>query len=128
MVLDVYTDLKQSAEATKYWMEGYEYIVSHIFERQWDDMVTVINSGERVDFGSFYIDSNAIYIKGIFGNKQLDFYVINGWYMDKGELCIKYYDKRRKIKKKSAGFVAGIPNIHLVQAFLQELADSNEYK
>jgi len=104
----------------------YQFIVSQVIERQWSKLVRDIEERKRVTFGDFDVSSSAIYRKKFFGGYDIiDLRLIAGCHFANGELVLDFVDDRGRLKCKSLGSVARIPNIHLAEAFLSSIARHN---
>lgn len=104
----------------------YQFIVSKVIDRQWSKLVRDIEQRKTVPFGDFDITSSAICRKKFFGGYDIiDFGRIADCHFATGELVIDFVDDKRRLKHKSLGSVARIPNVHLARAFLSSIARQN---
>lgn len=105
----------------------YTFIISKIFDRQYQELIHSIENGERVSFGDFEISQHSVYRKKLFGGYDIiDSNRIAGCSFDNGEFVIEYIDDNRRIKKKKCGYVRNIPNLHLARYHLLSLAEKNK--
>jgi hypothetical protein len=103
----------------------YQFIVSKIIDRQWSELIRVIEKGERISFHSFDITSTAIYRKKFRGYDIIGLHRVVGCEFNDGQFLIKFVDEKERPKNVSCGLVSEIPNVHLAQAFLSPIARQN---
>jgi len=107
---------------------AYTFILNNISRKQWTKLLQTINDGGKYSFGNFYVAKDGFYFSKIVstwrGAKEA-FDKIETRYVKKcivsnGFLYIQYQDPNKKLKLRTegAGEVRYIPNIHLVQSYI----------
>jgi hypothetical protein len=115
-------------DKSSFW-DLYQFIVSQVIERQWSKLVNDIEERKRVTFGDFDISSSAIYRKKFFGGYDIiDLRLVAGCHFANGEFVLDFVDDKGRVKRKTLGSVARIPNIHLAEAFLSSIAQNSGIK
>jgi hypothetical protein len=106
--------------------EIYSLILSKTSERQWTQFLQNIRTGTRLVFNEFELTKDAFYLHQLFGGyKQIDTDCVKECSLSQGHFYIHYQEPTKKLKRKNAGQVAHIPNIHIVQAFIRMIANNH---
>lgn len=105
----------------------YQAIIESAFDRQWKSFVNSLKRGELIDFNLLGIQADGIYFKKYNHGKQLvQIDKILDYYFSAGTLYISFIDENETDKKCRIGELASIPNIHIIQCFLDEVKKSNK--
>lgn len=100
----------------------YSIILDNVLQQQWAKFVQALQAGEHLNFQEFELTQEAFYFRKFFGGyKQINVAQIRGCDISQGYFYIRYQDKQ-KIKTKQAGEVSRIPNIHILQTFINMIA------
>lgn len=96
----------------------YSIILDNVSQRQWTKFIQALQAGERLNFQEFEMTRDAFYFRKFFGGyKQINITQVRGYDTSLGYFYIQYQDNQ-KIKEKQVGEVSRIPNIHILQAFI----------
>ncbi len=104
-----------------------EFIISKIFDRQWNWLIGEIRSGRTVSFNTFEVNSHALSHKKILGGHvviELD--RVSGYTLDRGWLYVSYLNDKGKRKSKWLGRVSNTANLHLATSFLNFVTRQNQ--
>ena len=97
----------------------YTFVLNNIFSRQWAQFLQKINNGEWLSFNKFEVTKEAFYFRKMFGKyDKIETNHILGCDIKIGFLYVQYQDRKKKLKEKCAGKVLDIPNIHLIQTYI----------
>ena len=107
---------------------AYAFILKNIFAKQWTKFLQTIINGEHYSFGNFNIAKEGLYISKVVatwkGAKEgFDIvetpYIKNSYTRD-GSFYIQYQVPKKKFKliAERMGEVKYIPNIHIVQSYI----------
>jgi len=101
----------------------YSTILDNVSQRQLTKFIQALQAGERLNFQEFEITQEAFYFRKFFGGyKQIDVAQVRGCDISQGYFYIRYQDKQ-KIKTKQAGEVSRIPNVHILQLFINMITE-----
>jgi hypothetical protein len=96
----------------------YSIILNNVSQRQWTKFIQALQAGERLNFQEFEMTREAFYFRKFFGGyKQIDVAQVRGYDTSLGYFYIQYQDNQ-KIKEQQAGEVSRIPNVHILQTFI----------
>jgi len=97
----------------------YSLILQKVTHRQWTQFIHKLQNGERHSYRGFEIAQDAFYFHKSFGGyDKKDIAYIIGCSMNAGAFYIHYQEPYKKPKAKFVGSIAGIPNVHLVQSYI----------
>jgi len=100
----------------------YQFIIEKTMERQWNIFVDSLKRGELLDFNLLAIQADGILLKKYKKGKQLlKIDKIKDHHFSDGALYMIYIDEKGKNAKCKIGEVALIPNIHIIQYFLDKV-------
>ena len=117
--------MKIGSDSSSLWTL-YRFIVSKVIDRQWSKLVSDIENGKRVTFGEFDIGPAGVYRQKFFGGDHLiEFNRIAGCDYANAQFVIDFVNDKRRLERKSLGYVSVIPNVHLAHAFLSSVARKN---
>ncbi len=102
----------------------YKMVVNRIMERQRAELARDLKTGKSISFQRFDLTPKRIEHSGITGSYAIELSHVSGCRFERGDLVVDYIDGRQTRQQK-LGKASGIPNIHLIQAFLESLAKSN---
>lgn len=115
-----------SKEKKHKFFEAYAYIVSKISNRQLQELKTSLENNEVVSYGKFLLGLDGIYLKKFVGGYDCVGYErVIGHEVDGGDFYIRYLSDDGKVKRKSCGEMANIPNLHVVETFITSIAEEN---
>jgi hypothetical protein len=102
--------------------EVYGFILKNISARQWVQFIQKIQNGKWLSFQVFEISKDAFYFPKMFGGyEKKDIAYIKTCFMRAGCLYLQYQEPNKKLKIKNAGRVEHIPNIHLIQTYINKV-------
>jgi len=103
----------------------YAYIVSNIIDRQWEEFMSELRKGKRVFYIGVELGLDSIWFPKLFrGHDVIALNRIRGCEMDTGWFYISYWLDEKYYKRKDVGPIEMIPNLHLLQRFID--SHSNE--
>ena len=106
----------------------YAFILKNIAGTQWTKFMQTINSGGNYSFGNFYISRDGFYFSKVVSTwrvakeafDKIETRYIKKGIMSNGRFYIQYQDPNKKLKLRTEGVgeVRHIPNVHIVQAYI----------
>jgi hypothetical protein len=111
--------LSMSNEKKDEFFEIYKYVVGQVFETQWAWFQQQMQNKQKIHFNKLYLDSKAIYYKSFLGRScAIPFTSLVGHFITNGYFYINYRKFSGKIKQIRIGLVSSIPNVYILQAFI----------
>jgi len=100
----------------------YSIILDNVSQRQWTKFTQALQAGERLNFQEFEMTQEAFYFRKFFGGyNQINVAQVRGYDTSLGYFYIQYQDSQ-KMKERQAGEVSRIPNIHILETFINMIA------
>jgi hypothetical protein len=114
---------RMKKETKQRFNDVYSMVLNKIIAKQWTDFIEQLRKGERLSFLKFELTQDAFYFHKLFGGyNKVDAINIKGCYISQGFFYIQYLEPdKKKLKNKSVGSVIDIPNIHIIQMFIESL-------
>jgi hypothetical protein len=106
----------------------YSLILQKVTPRQWTQFLHKLQNEERHSYRGFEIAQDAFYFHKFGGYDKKDIAFIKGWSMNAGAFYIHYQEPYKKPKAKFVGSIAGIPNVHLVQSYINMITKDRNLK
>ena len=97
----------------------YRYIIGQVFDNQWAWFQDQLKNNRKIYFNKLSLDTKAICYKTFLGKSvAIPISDLVGHIISSGYFYIHYRNSKAKIKTIRVGLVSAIPNIHLLQAFI----------
>jgi len=117
-----YSFFRMNHESKQTFNNIYAFVLNNIFPRQWSQFLQKINNGEWLSFNKFEVTKEAFYFRKMFGKyDKIETNCILGCDIKIGFLYVQYQDPKKKLKEKCAGRVLDIPNIYLIQTYINKV-------
>jgi hypothetical protein len=111
---------KMKQEKKDIFNDIYLQVLDKISPRLWQQFLENIRQGKRISFNKFEMTRDALYFRKLFKgySDKLDISRIKAQGIDKGYFYIQYQGIDNKIYIKSIGPFDEIPNMHIIQTYL----------
>jgi len=113
---------RMKQERRQQFTEAYSFVLQNTSERLWRQFIQSLSEGNRLSFNEFEMTKDAFYFHKTFGGwKEVNTTHIRGCGIGTGYFYIQYQEPDKKIKTKRVGEVRSIPNIHIIQSFINAI-------
>jgi hypothetical protein len=116
---------RKGADGRNDFMMLYKMVIARVMERQRAGLTSKLKEGRTVSFDIFDLTPNRIERKSILGSYTIALSHVTGCRFERGDFVIDFIDDTGHVKQQKLGKANRIPNVHLVQAFLQSIARNN---
>jgi hypothetical protein len=117
---------RMQKEKNQLFAKIYSLILEKTSERQWIQFIDKLRTGTRFTYEEFDMTQEALYFRKFWGGEnKVDTNLIKGCALSQGMFVIFYQEPNKKMKNKNAGGVGGIPNIHILQAYINAISKNN---
>jgi hypothetical protein len=113
---------RMKQERRQQFNEAYSFVLQNTSERLWREFIQSLSEGNRLSFNEFEMTKDVFYFHKTFGGwKEVNTAHIRGCDIGGGYFYINYQEPDKKVKTKRVGEVSNIPNIHIIQSFINAI-------